>query len=201
MSRGRLGPASGAPSCWRRRKDASPPGPDSSAAAWPMIARSSASRAGEAPGPAAGTAAGAAGPAPGSGSGWPWPATWSSRHHRRAFRRQVAVHDPGAVERGLQPQRPVLEVLIRAVIGGIGPGPGVDLRGQLGQVRQGRPGPRRPGSRPPPGGSPPAAGPTTGRSSARTTPTPPPPRPSPPPPADGRRRGGPIPYARPRRPW
>src|ERR1700758_299509 len=53
MSSGRLGPAREAPSCWRRRNDASPPGPDSSATAWPMIARSSASRDGE-DGPPAG---------------------------------------------------------------------------------------------------------------------------------------------------
>ena len=43
MSSGRLGPPSRAPSCWRRRKLASPPGPDSSSTALPMMACSSAS--------------------------------------------------------------------------------------------------------------------------------------------------------------
>ena len=45
MSSGRLGPPSRAPSCRRRRKLASPPGPDSRSAALPMIARSRASHA------------------------------------------------------------------------------------------------------------------------------------------------------------
>ena len=45
MSSGRLGPPSRAPSCRRRRNDASPPGPDTRSTALPMIARSSASQA------------------------------------------------------------------------------------------------------------------------------------------------------------
>jgi hypothetical protein len=43
-SSGRLGPASRAPSSPRRRNEASPPGPDTRATAWPMIACSSAAR-------------------------------------------------------------------------------------------------------------------------------------------------------------
>src|ERR1039457_1159128 len=43
-SKGRLGPARRAPSCSRRRKLASPPGPETRATALPMMARSRASR-------------------------------------------------------------------------------------------------------------------------------------------------------------
>ena len=45
MSSGRLGPASRAPSCRRRRKQASPPGPDRRSTALPMTACSSAAQA------------------------------------------------------------------------------------------------------------------------------------------------------------
>ena len=45
MSSGRLGPPSRAPSCRRRRNDASPPGPDSRSTALPMTACSSAAQA------------------------------------------------------------------------------------------------------------------------------------------------------------
>ena len=37
MSSGRLGPPSRAPSCRRRRNDASPPGPDSRSTAFPIF--------------------------------------------------------------------------------------------------------------------------------------------------------------------
>ena len=64
--------------------------------------------------------------------------------HLRALRRQVPVQHPGALERGLQLERPVLEVLVIGVlIRDWGPGPGVDLRGQPGQPRQVQPPARR----------------------------------------------------------
>jgi hypothetical protein len=50
MSSGRLGPPSRAPSCRRRRNDASPPGPASRSAALPMTACSTAARAAVVPG-------------------------------------------------------------------------------------------------------------------------------------------------------
>jgi len=66
MSSGRLGPPRRAPSWRRRRKPASPPGPESRSTALPMTARSSASRAGVVSGRAA-SGPGAPGPgAPGS---------------------------------------------------------------------------------------------------------------------------------------
>ena len=275
MSRGRLGPASGAPSCWRRRNPARPPGPDSSSTALPMMARSSASRARD-PGPAVVTAVAArsrsaspasAPAASGSSASGSGPSRASSTHsrtspssapgstspvttglisashataaaagpssqaapslpadrgggavpgppgpdrgdplaeqgavfvegeqlgqghvhpgtdrlpgplreqpgrqeplhrlgqrvvvplpvrpqvpgpgrgrqgvqhradHRRALRGQVPAQDPGAFERGLQPDRPVREPVVRPV-GVRRPGPRVDLGGQPGQVRQ-----------------------------------------------------------------
>jgi len=56
-------------------------------------------------------------------------------HHRGALRRQIPVQHPGAAERGLQPHRPVLERRVFVVVRGRGPGPGIDLPGQPGQVR------------------------------------------------------------------
>ncbi len=60
---------------------------------------------------------------------------------RGALRAQIPGHHPGAAERGLQPDRPVLEprpVFIRRA------GLGVHLRGQLGQVPQAQPARRGP---------------------------------------------------------
>ena len=103
MSSGRLGPPSRAPSCRRRRNDASPPGPESRSTALPMIARSRASHARAvsgvaAAGPqpvlpppggalavaavAAAGAAGAVAPAPGSPWLWGWRSRSSWTHSR-----------------------------------------------------------------------------------------------------------------------
>jgi hypothetical protein len=49
MSSGRLGPARRAPSCWRRRKLASPPGPETRSTALPITACSSAAQAASRP--------------------------------------------------------------------------------------------------------------------------------------------------------
>ena len=59
-----------------------------------------------------------------------------------ALRGQVPGDDPGAGERGLHPELPVLERGLR-VIGVLGQGPGVDLGGQRGQVFLAGPGPGR----------------------------------------------------------
>ncbi len=62
--------------------------------------------------------------------------------HGSALRAQVHGQDPGAVEGGLQPDRPVLEHLVLAVaVGGLGAGQ--DLRSEPGQIPQVRPAERR----------------------------------------------------------
>ena len=53
-----------------------------------------------------------------------------------ALGRQVAVQDPGTLERGDQPHRPVIEHLAGVLVGGCGPGLLVDLPEQPGQVLQ-----------------------------------------------------------------
>ena len=70
-------------------------------------------------------------------------------HQLGALRGQVPVQHPGAPEGGRQPHSPVLErrvlpapvtaVAVLAVAARGGGGPGVDLPGQLGQVRQAQP--------------------------------------------------------------
>ena len=81
-----------------------------------------------------------------------------------AFRGQVPGQDPGALERGDQPHRPVIERLVLVLIGRGGPGLLVDLPEQLGQVPQAHPRRRPPRrvSHPRDPGSPPAAGSSTG---------------------------------------
>ena len=66
-------------------------------------------------------------------------ASSTAADHRGALRGQVPAQHPGALERGLQPHAAVPERPVRVVIRGTGPGPGVDLRGQPGQVPQVRP--------------------------------------------------------------
>ncbi len=63
--------------------------------------------------------------------------------HGCALGREVAGDDPGALEGGLHPHRPVPEPVVRAVLTGTGLRPGDDLAGQAGQVPQVHPGPRR----------------------------------------------------------
>ena len=64
-------------------------------------------------------------------------------HHRGALRREVAGQHPGAVERGLQLDRPVPERLIPVLARVLRQRPGVDLPGQRGQVPQVRARPGR----------------------------------------------------------
>ena len=64
-------------------------------------------------------------------------------HQRGALRGQVPGDDPGTAERGLHPHRPVPERLVLVLVLVVGPGAGVDLPGQPGQVRHIRPAHRR----------------------------------------------------------
>ena len=64
-------------------------------------------------------------------------------HHRGALRGQVPGQHPRTLERGLQPDGPVLQRPVRILIGQVGPGPLVHLGDQRGQVRQPQPGRRR----------------------------------------------------------
>jgi hypothetical protein len=57
-------------------------------------------------------------------------------HDGGAFRCQVPVQHPGALEGRLQGNGPVLEPLRRIFIGQVAPGPLVQLRGQPGQIPQ-----------------------------------------------------------------
>src|SRR2546429_138097 len=147
MSSGRLGPPSRTPSCRRRRKLASPPGPDSRSAALPItccsIAAQAASRV---PSRRRASSSTQSRTRSSSASTLTSPVTAGAprpppprRPRRRAPRRRAAMPPPAPAGGGGQLHLPVGDLPPPVLIGQVPAGPHVHLREQPRQITQAQP--------------------------------------------------------------